>query len=227
MKRRAFLTTSGTALLAGCGADNTESEQDTDSLTTQTTEGQSQTESTQSDADTAEIVIDDATWETDGERVEYIIGNNGTAQSGFVTVVTQWFDSDGHYVGNDQVSIPTLHPDKAWNIQVETSAPFEVSDFDAYVEYEDRYVSSDLVAQSIEFQESIPAITGIVDHNRNEETAVEVVAVTYDSGWISHVGSDSDTRIPDSEWKFLIPLSQVTTLSDEVGSNVELMFHVQ
>ncbi|MFC7204006.1 FxLYD domain-containing protein [Haloferax namakaokahaiae] len=225
MKRRAFLTTSGATLLAGCSGSPTEPAEDIDRQTTQTTDIQTQTKTTQADVDTAKVVIDDAKWKSEGESVEFLIGNNGEGMSGHVTVVARWYDSAGRYIGHDQASIPALHSGASWKIEVNTTSPFSVNNFDAYVEYEDRYISDELNAWSVEIDESIPAITGIVDHGRDDETAVDVLATTYDSGWITHVGTTVDTRIPDREWRFMIPLVKISDISKQVGENVELMFH--
>ena len=222
MKRRAFLSTSGVGLLAGCNDIQESAETDTpqDSL-----EDQNDTETEQIGAE-ADIEIQTDEWIVEGESVEYILGNNGDGQSGSVNLVTRWYDDEGNYIGNDQVSIPNLRSGASWFIQVETTAPIEVAEYDAYVEYETQYSYDELETRSVEIDQERSAITGIVSHNQGSETRIEIQAVTYDSGWITHAGTVGDSRVPDEDWRFILPLSQVGSEEPTVSEDLDLMFHV-
>ena len=223
MKRRAFLSTSGAGLLAGCNDIQESVETDTpqDSVEDQ---NDNETEQIGSEAD-IEIQTDE--WIVEGESVEYILGNNGDSQSGAVNLITRWYDDEGNYIGNDQVSIPNLRSGASWFIQVQTTAPFEVDEYDAYVEYETQYSYDELETRSVEIDQERSAITGIVSHNQGDNTGIEIQAVTYDSGWITHAGTIGDSRVPDEDWRFNLPLSQVGSEESTVGENLDLMFHVR
>jgi hypothetical protein len=223
MKRRVFLATSGTGLLAGCNdiqePTNTDTPQDT-------VEDQNDDETEQVGPE-AEIRIDSDDWIVEGESVEYILGNHGEGQSGSVNLVTRWYDEAGNYIGNDQVSVPTLRSGGSWFIQVKTTAPFEVAAYDAYVDYQSQYSYKELETSSVEIDQQRSAITGIVSHGQEDETGIEIQAVTYSSGWITHAGFIRDSRVPDEDWRFILPLSQVGSDETDVGEDVELMFHVR
>lgn len=223
MKRRVFLSTSGAGLLAGCNDIQESVETDTpqDSVEDQ---NDNETEQIGSEAD-IEIQTDE--WIVEGESVEYILGNNGDSQSGAVNLITRWYDDEGNYIGNDQVSIPNLRSGASWFIQVQTTAPFEVDEYDAYVEYETQYSYDELETRSVEIDQERSAITGIVSHNQGDDTGIEIQAVTYDSGWITHAGTIGDSRVPDEDWRFNLPLSQVGSEESTVGENLDLMFHVR
>ncbi len=223
MKRRAFLSTSGAGLLAGCNDIQESVETDTpqDSVEDQ---NDNETEQIGSEAD-IEIQTDE--WIVEGESVEYILGNNGDSQSGAVNLITRWYDDEGNYIGNDQVSIPNLRSGASWFIQVQTTAPFEVDEYDAYVVYETQYSYDELETRSVEIDQERSAITGIVSHNQGDNTGIEIQAVTYDSGWITHAGTIGDSKVPDEDWRFNLPLSQVGSEESTVGENLDLMFHVR
>ena len=216
------MATSGTGLLAGCNDIQEPTENDTpqDSV-----EDQNDDETEQAGPE-AEIRIDNDEWITEGESVEYILGNHGEGQSGSVNLVTRWYDEDGNYIGNDQVSVPTLRSGGSWFIKVETTAFFEVATYDAYVDYQPRYSYEELETRSVEIDQQRSAITGIVSHDQEGETGIEIQAVTYDSGWITHAGVVADNRVPDEDWRFILPLSQVGSDENQVGEDVELMFQV-
>jgi hypothetical protein len=175
----------------------------------------------------ANIILESDEWIEEGESVRYILGNDGEGQSGLINLVTRWFDEEGNYIGNDQVSIPTLRSGGSWFIQVETTAPFEVAAYDAYVEYETQYSYEQLETRSVEIDQERSEITGIVSHKEEDETEIEIQAATYNSGWITHAGSVRDGRVPDEDWRFVIPLSQVGSDENRVGEDVELLFHVR
>lgn len=223
MKRRVFLATSGTSFLAGCNdiQEPTESDESQSSV-----EDQNDT-NTEQMGPGADIRIESDEWLEEGREVEYILGNSGEGQSGSVNLVTRWYDDEGHYIGNDQASIPALRSGSSWFIQVKTTAPFEVTEYDAYVEYETHYSYDELETRSIEIDQEQSVITGIVSHNQEDETEIEIQAVTYSSGWITHSGRVIDARVPDEDWRFILPLSQVGSEEDSVGENVDLMFHVR
>lgn len=217
------MSTSGAGLLAGCNDIQESVETDTpqDSVEDQ---NDNETEQIGSEAD-IEIQTDE--WIVEGESVEYILGNNGDSQSGAVNLITRWYDDEGNYIGNDQVSIPNLRSGASWFIQVQTTAPFEVDEYDAYVEYETQYSYDELETRSVEIDQERSAITGIVSHNQGDDTGIEIQAVTYDSGWITHAGTIGDSRVPDEDWRFNLPLSQVGSEESTVGENLDLMFHVR
>jgi len=79
----------------------------------------------------------------------------------------------------------------------------------------------------VEIDQERSAITGIVSHNQGDNTGIEIQAVTYDSGWITHAGTIGDSRVPDEDWRFNLPLSQVGSEESTVGENLDLMFHVR
>jgi len=225
------LATSGTGLLAGCNAIQQPTENDTpqDSVEDQndddSVEDQNDDETEQAGPE-AEIRIDDDIWLTEGESVRYILLNYGEGPSGSVNLVTRWYDEDGNYIGNDQVSVPTLRSGGAWYIKVETTAFFEVAAYDAYVEYQPQYSYEELETRSVEIDQQRSAITGIVSHEQGGETGIDIQAVTYSSGWITHAGVGADNRVPDEDWRFILPLSQVGSDENQVGEDVELMFQV-
>ena len=223
MKRRVFLATSGTGLLAGCNDIQEPTENDTpqDSVA-----DQNDTETEQMGPE-ADIRIESDEWLEEGESVEYLLGNNGEGESGSVNLVTRWYDDEGNYIGNDQVSIPTLRSGASWFIQVETTVPFEVAAYDAYVEYETHYSYEELETRSVEIDQQRSAITGIVSHDQGDETGIEIQAVAYDSGWITHAGTVGDSRVPEEDWRFYLPLSQVGSEEPTVGEDLDLMFHVR
>ena len=101
-----------------------------------------------------------------------------------------------------------------------------MADYDAYVDYEPRYTYDELDTHSVEIDEETPSINGIVSHEQDGETAINILAVTYDSGWITHIGTVTDTRVPEEDWRFYLPLSQVGVHEDNVGDELELMFTV-
>jgi hypothetical protein len=225
MKRRTFVATSGATLLAGCSNGDTDASQE--STTVENTDLTTQREETASKESVGEIDIVETEWIEEGETVSFLIQNIGSTQSGSVNLVVRWFDESGDYIGNDQRSIPTLHRGSNWYIEVETTAPFQASEYGAYVEYESQYDYDDLDTHSIEINEEIPAVTGIVSHGQNgKETGIEILAVTYDSGWITHAGTVSDMRVPEEDWRFVLPLSQIATDENGVGDELELMFRV-
>ena len=223
MKRRVFLAASGAGFLAGCNDTQEPTESD----------GSQNPVEDQNDTDTeqmgpeADIRIESDEWLEEGRAIEYILGNSGEGQSGSVNLVTRWYDDEGYYIGNDQVSIPTLRSGSSWFVQVETTAPFEVAEYDAYVEYETHYSYDELETRSVEIDQEQSVITGVVSHNQEDETEIEIQAVTYSSGWITHAGRVIDGRIPNEDWRFILPLSQVGSEEDSVGENVDLMFHVR
>ena len=223
MKRRVLLATSGAGLLAGCNDIQEMTETDTPQ---DAVENQNDDETEQVGPE-AEIRIESDEWIVEGESIEYVIGNHGEGQSGSVNLVTRWYDEDGNYIGNDQMSVPTLRSGGSWFIQVETTAPFEVAGYDAYVDYQPRYSYEELETRSVEIDQQRSAITGIVSHDQEDETEIEIQAVTYSSGWITHAGSVGDSRVPEEDWRFVLPLNQVGSDETDVGENVELMFHVR
>ncbi|WP_311174154.1 FxLYD domain-containing protein [Halobellus ordinarius] len=224
MKRRTFVATSGTALLAGCNSGGNEAPEGTPA--TEVTDSTSVNEQTTSSGEVGKIDIVETNWVTESESAEFLIQNIGEGPTGSLTLVARWYDDEGIYIGNDQISLPTLHSGKSWSIRVENTVPFKVADYDAYVDYESQYTYDELDTRSVDIDEEIPAITGIVSHEQEGETAINILAVTYNSGWITHIGSVTDTRIPDPDWRFYIPLSQVGVYEDSVGDELELMFTV-
>jgi len=224
MKRRTFLATSGTAILAGCNSEEPAASEGT--AVTEIEDSTTVKERTTSDREEGQIDIVETSWVTEGESAEFLIQNVGEAQSGALTLVTRWYDEEGNYIGNDQVSLPTLHSGKNWLIQVENTVPFDVADYDAYVDYESRYASVEVDTNSVEINKEASAVTGIVSHNQEGEAAINILAITYSSGWITHLGTVADNRIPEEDWRFYLSLTQVGVYEDSIGDELELMFTV-
>ena len=224
MKRRAFLATSGTALLAGCNSEDPAGSEGT--AATEVEDSTTVNEQTTSSSEGGKIDIAETDWVTEGESAEFLIQNIGEAETGALTLVTRWYDEEGNYLGNDQASLPTLHGGKNWLTRVENTVPFEVADYDAYVDYESRYASEEVATRAVEINTEASAVTGIVSHEQEGETAINVLAVTYNSGWITHTGTVTDARIPEEDWRFYLPLSQVGVYEDNVGDELELLFTV-
>ncbi len=221
------MTTSGAGLLAGCNDIEEPAENDTPQESVEDQNDDDDTDEPEQAEPEANIILESDRWIEEGESVRYILGNDGEGQSGLVNLVTRWFDEEGNYIGNDQVSIPTLRSGGNWFIKLETTAPFEVAAYDAYVEYESQYSYEQLETRSVEIDQERSEITGIVSHGQQGETEIQIQAATYNSGWITHAGGVRDSRVPAEDWRFVIPLSQVESDENRVGEDVELLFHVR
>lgn len=88
MKRRTFIATSSTALLAGCNAEEPTASEGT--AATEIGDSTAVNEQTASAREVGKIDIVETNWVTEGESAEFLIQNIGEAQSGPLTLVTRW-----------------------------------------------------------------------------------------------------------------------------------------
>ena len=87
MKRRTFVATSGTALLAGCNSGESGAAEGTP--VTETDDSASVNGQTTSSGDIGKIDIVETSWVTEGESAEFLIQNIGEGQSGSLTLVAR------------------------------------------------------------------------------------------------------------------------------------------
>ncbi|TKR27915.1 FxLYD domain-containing protein [Natronomonas salsuginis] len=222
MKRRKFVATSGAALLAGC---NEIQGPDPDPDDPRPPENVSEEESPES-GPVGDVEIKQFEWIIDGKISQFLLSNVGEAPAGRVTLVVQWFDANGNYIGSDQASLPVLPPQTAWLIEIESSVPFETDSFDGYVEFDPQYEMDDLPVESLDIDQSVPGVTGIAPLDRDSETAIQATVLTFNSGWVTHAGQITENHIPEStNWRFLIPLTQVGGDESSIGDDeIELYF---
>jgi len=225
MERRAFLGASTAALLAGCG--------DTQSETTNRPNSQpNETEPSRKDKrpqiqGDAEIVIQNSEWIENGTAIEFQVQNNGTTPSGPVTVVLRWFDESENYIGSDAVSIGSLLDGSNWLGAVQPVTRFEATSYEISVEYNEGRESVPDSVELLEYEidEAEQAITGRVENLTEEYSSIRGEASTYNSGWISHIGSVGDSEVPPgATWRFYIPLTSVDHTAGSICENVDIRF---
>lgn len=223
MKRRAFITSSGVTLVAGCGGSSPKPTE----TKVEDTFSREKTSTTEAETDSAEISIGSSEWRAEGEVAEFILANEGEVPSGDLELVVRWYDKDENFLGHDSRSLPTLHAGSSWHVTVEQTAPYEVAMFDAYVQFSSVYGEDEVPVKSILLEESSPAITGIVESEKSEEVGIEVVALVYSSGWVTHGGISSESRVPpETDWKFNLPLTSITADDVPLGDEIKIMLRV-
>lgn len=223
MNRRRFLTlTSLSIMTAGCSSDTNPTPSETPSIRrTAATESSSPTQYSQS----VELTVSDEQWKMDGEVIECFVSNQDEVAARPAKLVVQWYDSNQNYLGQSTAIVPSLAPDSIWYPAVEQNEYFDVDNFSvsAYGLLSQQNGPDDIVIQSSEIDESIPAITGLVKNNRPSSASVSISASVYDSSFLTHVGTSSESNIPsDAEWRYIIPLEEARSDDSTVGERIEI-----
>lgn len=234
MERRAFLGASTTALLAGCGDSQSEPEDPEESKSVEKpesnesneTESVPEEEEPQVEGD-AEIVISNSKWIEDDSAVEFQAQNRGTTPSGPVSIILRWFDESENYIGSDTVSIGSLLDGSSWMGAVQPRTPFEATSYEISTEYDAgrESASDDVELLEYEIDDEEQAIIGRVENLTEEYANIQSEAAAYNSGWISHIGSESDPEVPPGEtWKFYLSLISVDHTTDSIGDEIDFRF---
>lgn len=229
MRRREFLGVVGagaSVFVAGCkfGDDTTQTPESTPSPTpaatttpTAMTTDQTQAETTPNPSGgQAEVEITDSQFIEDG-LVQISVVNNGDVPSGAISIVVQWFDGRGYFLGTDSTALPTLAAGQPWLAWVRPTIYHrnDVADFAVIGDFNptppQRKQGMALAGSSLRSDHEY--ITGTVSNSNSQRTSARLVGKLLDSsGWVIGWGQRSKNDIPpDTDWRFAIPVGGVHT----------------
>lgn len=211
MKRRAFLSSAGTTVLAGCNAAS----ESTSSETSETT----------AIGDPIEISVNQPEWIDNRQAVSVILANESEDHTAAIEVTVQWFDEQSRYIGQDSNSILSLKSDATWYAEIGSTAPFEAKHYNiSAIGYriDDRVVSG-IEKRTVDVDSDSLTVTGEIDNKSDAKKSLYAIISTYDNSWLTHSGSVNVDNIPaENVWRFQTQLRQVSHDESEVGGNIQL-----
>lgn len=231
--RRDFLASVGAAVvIAGCSTrqetEPTESSSGTDNQSTNSEpepSNETSEEPTEPQAD-LDLSIDSSEWYEEGFIAEFVVANQEEVAIRQLELIVDWYNEDEEFIDSSSKSIPALGAGKSWYVHVESRMDEPVDSFEMFGRGipQERAIPDALEIQSSEVVEAGPEVTGIISNTDSSEVGANVVATVYDNGWLTHVGSTIQSRIPaGSDWRFHIPLDAVDGDQVSPGEDIELL----
>jgi hypothetical protein len=114
-----------------------------------------------------------------------------------------------------------------WLGAIQPVTRFEATSYEISVEYSAGRESASDSVELLEYEadKEEQAIIGRVENLTDEYAGIQGEASTYNSGWISHIGSVADSDVPPgATWRFYLPLTSVDYTTDDLGEEVDIRF---
>jgi hypothetical protein len=220
--RREFLASVGAAIaLAGCSSTQNENGASTEPPTAtttaeRTTDATPATEPPTENVETDEpqevetdlnVSIDQAGWLEEGATAEFIVSNREEVPIIPLEFIADWYDEEGNFIDWDRKITPALGTSKTWYLHMTPSTDRSIKSFEAVARGipRERNIPDGVEIQSKEVANS--QVRGIISNTQDSETGISVIATVYDSGWLTHYGTTTQSRIPaGADWNFNISI---------------------
>lgn len=230
--RRDFLASFGVAVaLAGCSAQQeTEPTGSSNETTNESTDpgpapsNETSEESPEQEAD-LDLSIDSSEWYEEGFVAEFILANQEGVAIQQLEIIVDWYNEESEFIDSTSKRVPALGAGKSWYVRVGSRMDTPADSFEMFARGIPQASATPdaLEIQSSEVVESTPEVTGIISNTDSAEVGANVVATVYDDGWLTHVGSTTQPRIPpNSDWRFYVPIDPVDADVVSPGEEIEL-----